>query len=60
MRFMSFTAGYTKLDHIHNEVIMKELQVQPVLEFIQQYQKNWKDHMIRLPRNSIYKAVLHY
>ena len=30
MRFMRFTAGYTKWDHIRNDAIMKELQVQPV------------------------------
>ena len=60
MRFMSFTAGYTKWNHIRNDVIMKELQVQPVLDFIQKYQKNWNVHMIRMPRNRILKAVLHY
>ena len=55
MRFMSFTAGYTKWNHIRNDVIMKELQVQPVLDFIQKYQKNWNDHMICMPRNRIPK-----
>ena len=60
MQFMRFTAGYAKWDHIRNYVIMNELQVQPVLQFIQQYQKNWNDHMIRMPRNRIPKAMLHY
>ena len=60
MRFMRFTAGYTKWDHIRNDVIMKELQVQSVLDFIQQYQKNLNDHVIRMPRNRIPKALLHY
>ena len=60
MRFMRFTAGYTKWDHIRNAGMMKELQVQPAFEFIQQYQKNWNDHMIRLFRNRIPKTVLHY
>ena len=39
MQFMRFTAGYTKWDHIRNDVIMKELQVQPVLDFIQKIRK---------------------
>ena len=57
---MRFTAEYTKWDHIRNDVIMKELQAKPVLEIIQQYEKNWNDHMIPMPRNRIRKAVLHY
>ena len=41
MRFMRATAGYTHWDHKRNYGIMKELQIQPIKQFIDKYQLQW-------------------
>ena len=60
MKFMRFTAGYSKWDHKRNEDVLKELRIQSVLQFIHSYQKNWHQHAQRMPRLRIPKALLHY
>jgi len=60
MKFMRYTAGYTKWDHKHNEDVLEELQVEPVIEYIRSYQNNWLEHLHRMHRNRNPKVMLHY
>ncbi|KAJ4429655.1 hypothetical protein ANN_21856 [Periplaneta americana] len=53
MRFMRRTAGYTRMDHINNLDIMKELQIGPITEYLQKYRQNWRSHVIRMLRSRI-------
>ncbi|KAJ4427656.1 hypothetical protein ANN_25304 [Periplaneta americana] len=45
MKFMRYTAGYTKWDHKCNEDVMAELQLKPVINHIKHYQNNWINHI---------------
>ncbi|KAJ4448800.1 hypothetical protein ANN_00191, partial [Periplaneta americana] len=45
MRFMRRTAGYTRMDHIRNFDIMKGLQIEPIMEYLQNTDKTG-DHMV--------------
>lgn len=60
MKFMRRTAGYTKWDHQRNEDILQELGLEPILQYIHQYQENWFLHVKRMPRSRIPRAVLNY
>jgi hypothetical protein len=56
MKFMRKTAGLTLWDHKRNEEILKNLKVEPIFKFIQNYRANWKEHIermdsIRTPNN---------
>jgi hypothetical protein len=44
-------AGYTWTDHKTNTEIAKELNITPVLDKIQDYNRNWIQHVNRIPRN---------
>jgi hypothetical protein len=41
MKFMRRTAGYTKWDLKRNKEVLKELKVDPILDYICGYQNNW-------------------
>jgi hypothetical protein len=41
MKFMHRTAGYTKWYLKRNEEVLKELKVEPILDYICRYQNNW-------------------
>jgi hypothetical protein len=41
MKFMRRTAGYTKWDLERNEEVLKELKMEPILDYICRYQSNW-------------------
>ncbi|KAJ4451211.1 hypothetical protein ANN_02671 [Periplaneta americana] len=60
MRFMRRTAGYTKWDLKRNCEILKELKTQPVLDYIVQYQSNWKHHLERMSNSRLPKAIYNY
>lgn len=60
MRFMRRTAGYTKWDLKRNCEILKELKTQPVLDYIVQYQSNWKHHLERMSNSRLPKAIYDY
>ncbi|KAJ4433821.1 hypothetical protein ANN_16133 [Periplaneta americana] len=60
MRFVRRTAGYTKWDLKRNCEILKELKSQPVLDYIVQYQSNWKHHLERMSNNKLPKAIYEY
>ncbi|KAJ4438276.1 hypothetical protein ANN_14215 [Periplaneta americana] len=40
MKFMSYTAGYTKWDHKRNEDVMEELQLEPIINHVKHYRNN--------------------
>jgi hypothetical protein len=60
MTFMRKTADFTLLDHKRNEEILRNLKVEPVSKFIQNYHANWKDHTERMNSNRIPIKLLHY
>jgi hypothetical protein len=45
---MRKTAGLTLWDNKRNEGILKNLEVDPIFKFIQNYQANWKEYMERM------------
>jgi hypothetical protein len=53
MEFMRKTAGLTLWDHKRNEEILKNLKVETVSKFIQNYRANWKNHIERMDSNRI-------
>ncbi|KAJ4428831.1 hypothetical protein ANN_25824 [Periplaneta americana] len=60
MKFMRYTAGYTKWDHKRNEDVMEELQLEPVINHVKHYRNNWINHLQRMRRDRIPKVMLHY
>jgi hypothetical protein len=52
MKYMIITAEYTWTDHKTNTQTAKELNITPVLDKIQDYKRNWIQHVNRMPRNS--------
>jgi hypothetical protein len=60
MKFMRRTAGYTKGDLKRNEEVLKELRVEPILDYICRYQNNWRGHVNRMSRTRIPKAIVYY
>jgi hypothetical protein len=60
MKFTRKTAGLTLWDHKRNEEILKNLKVEPVSKFIQNYRANWKDHIERMDSNRIPNNLLNY
>jgi hypothetical protein len=43
-----------------NEEVLKELKVEPILDYICRYQNNWRDHVNRMSRTRIPKAIMYY
>jgi hypothetical protein len=41
MKFMRKTVGLTLWDHKRNKEILKNLKVEPIFKFIQNYRANW-------------------
>jgi hypothetical protein len=60
MKFMRKTAGFTLRDHKRNEEILKNLEVEPISKFIQNYQANWKEHIERTDSSRIPNNLLNY
>jgi hypothetical protein len=60
MKFMRKTAVFTLLDHKGNEQILKNLKVEPVSKFIQNYCANWMGHIERMDPNRIPNKLLCY
>jgi hypothetical protein len=61
MRFIRTAAGYTLLDRKKSEDILQELKVDSIMDFVQEYRKSWKEHVIRmnnrLPKKKMFKYV---
>jgi hypothetical protein len=51
------TAGYTWTDHKTNIEIARELNITPVLDKIQGCKGKWKQHINRIPRNKLPRAI---
>jgi hypothetical protein len=58
MNFLRKTKGCTKLDHIINEMIRTELDIHPVNDTVEQYRKNWFQHMNRMQDTRLPKRAL--
>jgi hypothetical protein len=60
MKFMRKTAGLTLWDHKRNEDILKNLKIEPVSKFIQNYRANWKNPIERMDSSRIPNNLLNY
>jgi hypothetical protein len=60
MKLMFQTAGCTKWDLKMNEEVLKELKVEPILDYICRYQNNWPQHVNRMSRTKIPMAIMYY
>jgi hypothetical protein len=60
MKFMRKTAGFTLWDHKRNDAILKNLRVEPISKFIQNYQANWKEHNERMDSSRIQNNLFNY
>jgi hypothetical protein len=60
MKFMRRTAGYTKWDVKRNEEVLKEVKVEPILDYICRYQNNRLAHVNRMSRTRVPKAIMYY
>jgi hypothetical protein len=54
------TAGYTWTDHKTNTEIANELNITPGLDKIQDYKRNWIQHVYRMPRKRLPRLVKNY
>jgi hypothetical protein len=57
MTHMRRTAGYTSTDHKTNPEIAKELNITPVLYKIQDYNRNWIQHVNQMPHNRLPRLI---
>jgi predicted amidohydrolase len=57
MKYMRRTAGYTWTDHKTNTEIAKELNITPVLDKIQDYKRNWIQHVNQMLRNRLPRLI---
>jgi hypothetical protein len=56
MKCMRITAGYTWTYKTNTE-IAEELNITPVLDKIQDYKRNWTEHVNRMPRNRLLRLI---
>ena len=57
---MRRTTGYTWTDYKTNTQIAKELRIIPVLDKLQEYKRNWIQHVNRMPRNRLARVMKQY
>jgi hypothetical protein len=60
MKYMRRTAGYSWTDYKTNAQIAKELKITPVLDKLVEYNRNWIQHVNRMPRNRLPRVMKHY
>jgi len=60
MKYMRRTAGYTWTGHKTNTQIAKELKITPILDKLQEYKRNWIQHVNRMPRNRLPRVMKQY
>ena len=51
MKLLRPLAGYTLYDHKTNDYILRELQITGILDKIDEYRRNWFQHLQRTPQN---------
>ena len=60
MKYMRRTAGYNWTDYKTNAQIDKELKIIPILDKLLEYKRRWIQHVNRMPRNRLPRAMKHY
>ena len=60
MKYMRKTAGYTWTDQRTNSHIAKELKITPILDTLLEQNRNWIQHVNRMPRNRLPRVMKHY
>jgi len=60
MKLLRPQAGYTLYDHKINDYIRSELQITGILDKIDEYRRNWFQHLQRMPQNRIPLKSYHY
>jgi hypothetical protein len=60
MRFLRPLIGVTRRDRISNEEIRNRLKTTNIVNDIQSYQLNWKQHVDRMGENRFPKRLLNY
>jgi len=60
MKYMRRTAGYIWTDYKTNAQIAKELKITPILDKLLEYKRNWIQHVNRMPRNRLPRAMKPY
>jgi len=53
MKLFRPLAGYTLYDHKTNDYIRRELQITGILEKIDEYRRNWFQHLQKMPQKRI-------
>jgi hypothetical protein len=53
MKLLRLLAGYSLYDHKTNDYISRELQITGILDKINEYRRNWFQHLQRMPQNRI-------
>jgi hypothetical protein len=54
------SAGYPRTDYKANAQIAKELKITPVLDKLLECNRNWIQHVNRMPRNRLPRVMKHY
>ena len=60
MKYMRRTAGYTWTDRKTDRQIAKELKITPILDKLQEYKRNWIQHVNGMPRNRLPNVMKQY
>jgi hypothetical protein len=60
MKCIRRRAGYTRTDYKTNTQIAKVLKITPVLDKLLQYNRNWIQHVNRMPSNRLPRIMKHY
>jgi len=60
MKLLRLLAGYTLYDHKTNDYIRRELQITGILDKIDEYRRNWFQHLQRMPQNRIPLKSYHW
>jgi hypothetical protein len=60
VKFLRKTAQYTLYDHKKNWDIIKELNTQSIIEKISKYKNKWMQHVRRMDRSRLLRAILEH
>jgi hypothetical protein len=60
MKYMRRTAGYIWADYKTNLQIAKELKITQILDRLLEYNRNWIQHVNRMPRNRLPRVMKQY
>jgi hypothetical protein len=60
INFTKKTPYYVRLDSEKKLDIVKELNIQPIMEFTENYRYNWRAHFLRISSSRIAFKILRY